>query len=53
MLLNKDKISELHNSGNFIFIKNSELRKINEKLALASQFDLTMFYNVIIRNSVL
>ena len=35
---------------NFIFIKNSELRKINEKLAVTSQFDLTRFYDVIMRS---
>ena len=38
--------------GNFILIKNSELRKINEKLALTSQFDLTRFYDVIIHKPV-
>ena len=38
--------------GNFILIENPELRRINEKLALTSQFDLSRFYNVIIRNSV-
>ena len=38
MLLNKDNI----------FL----LRKINEKLAITSQLDLTGFYGVIIRNSV-
>ena len=37
--------------GNFILIKNSELRKINEKLTMTSRFDLTRFYDVIIRNS--
>ena len=36
----------------FIFIKNSELWKINEKLVMTSQFDLTRFYDVIICNSV-
>ena len=35
-----------------IFIKNSKLRKINEKLAMTSQFNLTWFYDVIMRNSV-
>ena len=35
--------------GNFIFIKNFEFRKNNEKLALTPQFDLTRFYDVIIR----
>ena len=35
-----------------IFIKNSELRKIDEKLAMTLQFDLTRFYDVIVRNSV-
>ena len=44
MLLNKDKISELRN------IKNSELQKIYEKLAMTSQFDLTRLYDVIMRN---
>ena len=34
-----------------MFIKNSEPRKINEKLAI-TQFDLGRFYDVIIRNSV-
>ena len=34
-----------------IFIKNSELRKIDEKLAMTSQFDLTRFYHVMMRNS--
>ena len=27
-----------------MFIENSELRKINEKLAMMSQFDLTLFF---------
>ena len=52
LLLNKDKISELGNSGIFIFNKISELRKINDKLAMTSQIDLTRFYDVIMRNSV-
>ena len=51
MLLNKDKISELSISEILLF-KNPELRKINENLAITSQFDLTRFYDVIIRNSV-
>ena len=51
VLLNKEKIPELHKLGNFIFIKNSELRKINEKLVMTPQFDLTRIYDVIIRNS--
>ena len=33
-------------------MKNSELRKLNEKLAMTLQFDLTRFYDVIVRNSV-
>ena len=36
----------------FYFINNSELRKINERLSMTSQFDLTRFYDVIMRNSV-
>ena len=37
LLLNKDKIFELRNSEFFFFfIKNSELRKINKKLTMAS-----------------
>ena len=36
----------------WIFIKNSELRKINEEKAITSQFDLTQFYDIIILNSV-
>ena len=52
LLLNKDKISELGNSGIFIFNKISELRKINDKLAMTSLIDLTRFYDVIMRNSV-
>ena len=35
-----------------MFIKNSELRKINKKIAMTSQFDLIWFYDVIMRNSV-
>ena len=38
--------------GNFILIKNSELQKIKKELAMASQFDLTRFYYVVIRNLV-
>ena len=52
VLLNKEKIPELHKLGNFIFIKNFELRKINEKLVMTPQFDLTRIYDVVIRNSV-
>ena len=54
LLLNKDKNFGLPNLVNLvIFIKkNSELRKINEKLAMASRFDLTRFYDVIMRDSV-
>ena len=52
VLLNKDKIPELHDSEIFFFIKNSELRLIIEKLAMTSQFDLNWFYDVIIRYSV-
>ena len=52
VLLNKEKIPELHKLGNFVFTKNSELRKINEKLVLTSQFDLTQIYDVVIHNSV-
>ena len=33
-------------------MKNSKLRKINEKLAMTSQFDLAGFYDVIMHNSV-
>ena len=51
LLLNKDKISELGNSGIFIFNKISELRKINDKLAMTSQIDLTRFSNLGIPDS--
>ena len=37
---------------NLIFIKNSELQKINEKLAVTPQSGLTRFYDVIMCNSV-
>ena len=40
MLLNKDKISELRNSE-ILLIKNSELRKINDKLELDKRHNLT------------
>ena len=36
----------------FLKIKNSKLWKINEKLAMTSQFDLTRFYDVTMRNSI-
>ena len=49
MLLNKDKI---HFIGNLIIMKNFELRKLYEKLAMTLQFDLTRFYDVIIDNLV-
>ena len=52
MLLNKDKISQLLFSEIVFSLKNSELQKINGKLAMTSQFDLTRFYDVIIRISV-
>ena len=48
MLLNKYKISELRNSGILFSLKIP----IEEKLAMTSQFNLTQFYDVIIRNSV-
>ena len=32
-------------------LKNSELRKIDEKLAMTSQFDLTWFHDVMMCNS--
>ena len=35
-----------------ISIKNSELQKIYERLAMTSKFDFIRFYDVIIRNSV-
>ena len=47
VLLNKDKISELHNSETLISFKISN----SEKLAMTSQLDLIHFYGVIIRNS--
>ena len=53
LLLNTDKIFELHNSKFYFHRKFEKLRKINEKLAMESQFDLTRFYDVILRNSVL
>ena len=47
LLLNKDKTSELRNSE-VLF----SLKIFNEKLAMTSQFGLTRFYDVIMRNSV-
>ena len=52
MKLKSEILFSLTKIGNFIFIKYSELGKINEKLAMTSQFDLTQFYDIIIRNSV-
>ena len=48
LLLNKDKISELRNLEILFSFKIFSY----EKLALASQFDITRFYDIIIRNSV-
>ena len=46
------KISELRNSGFFCFHFSVLKFPSYEKLAVASQFDLTQIYDVIIRNSV-
>ena len=43
-------ILELRNSQ-ILELSNSGLRKINEKIAITSQFDLIRFYDVIIRKS--
>ena len=48
MLLNKDKISELRNSKILVSLKIPS----KEKLAKASQFDVTWFYDVIISDSI-
>ena len=48
VLLSKDKISGLSNSE---ILFSSKIPSY-EKLAMRSKFDLTWFYDVIIRNSV-
>ena len=52
MLLNKEKIAELHKLEILFSLQNSEWRKINEKLIMTSQFDLTQIYDIIIYNLV-
>ena len=47
-----DKNSELRNSEILFLLKVLNYEKVTKKLAITSQFDLTGFYDIIMRNSV-